>query len=39
MDSSLSSLKLSGDSPLTREVVAERMEQRKPKHGEHAADK
>ena len=35
---SLSSLKLSDDSRPTRELGAERMEQKKPEHGEHAAD-
>ena len=38
MESSLSALKLSGDRPLTRELGAERMEKKKPEHGEHAAD-
>ena len=38
MESSLSALKLSGDSPLT-ELCAERMEQKKPEHSEYAADK
>ena len=39
MKSSLSALKLSGDSPLTRELGAERMEKKKPEHGEYAADR
>ena len=39
MESSLSALELSGDSPLTRELGAERMEKKKPEHGEYAADR
>ena len=39
MESSLSALKLSGDSPLTRELGVERIEKKKPVHGEHAADR
>ena len=39
MESSLSALELSGDSPLTRELGAERMEKKKPEHGEHAANR
>ena len=39
MESSLSALKLSDDSPLTVKLGAETMEQKKTEHGEHASDK
>ena len=39
VESSLSALKLSDDSPLTVKLGAETMEQKKTEHGEHAADK